>query len=208
VAGARQEKKAATQARIAAAGLRLFLDRGYDATTLDDIAETAGISRRTFFYYFKSKDDVLLAWHGAGAISSTLGSAMLQRSPDQSPLDAAARCLMELASRYETDESKAMDALMQSSDTLRMRKDAIEIRSERDLATAMSTLWPGPSRRMELRIAAMIAIGILRLSLEDWRHEMVRTPLAAHLERNFRTLSLQTKDRSRSGPSSDVQDAP
>ncbi|MET8559026.1 helix-turn-helix domain-containing protein [Streptomyces sp. NPDC004959] len=192
--GARESKKEATRARIAEAGLRLFREHGYDATTLDDIAAAAGISRRTFFYYFKSKDDVLLAWHGAGALSSALHPAMLEQSPEQTPLEAAMRCLLSLASRYETAESKAMDALMRSSDALSGRKDIAEIQMERDLADAMSTLWPDPAQRTHLRIAAMMAIGTLRLSLDDWRNDTSDTPLAHHLDRNFRTLMPSASD--------------
>ncbi len=44
--------------------MRLTDERGYDATTVDDIAETAGISQRTFFRYFPTKDDaILLGYH-------------------------------------------------------------------------------------------------------------------------------------------------
>ena len=46
--------------------LKLFVKNSYDGTTLDAIAQAAGISRRTFFYYFKSKEDVLLAAHDSG----------------------------------------------------------------------------------------------------------------------------------------------
>jgi AcrR family transcriptional regulator len=202
MAGVRESKKEATRARIAEAGLRLFRERGYDATTLDAIAAAAGISRRTFFYYFKSKDDVLLAWHGAGALASALHPAMLEQSTEQTPLEAAMHCLLDLASRYETDESKAMDALMRSSEAIRARKDVTEIRMEQDLADAMSTLWPDPAHRTRLRIAAMMAMGILRLSLDDWRNDTSDTPLAQHLERNYRALLRSTCSPERQLPPS------
>lgn len=52
-----------TRARIAAAAFELFADKGYDSTTVDAIAERAGIARRTFFRYFRSKDDVIFPDH-------------------------------------------------------------------------------------------------------------------------------------------------
>jgi hypothetical protein len=45
-------------------GLKLFVANGYEATTLEAVAAAAGISRRTFFHYFKSKEELLLAWQG------------------------------------------------------------------------------------------------------------------------------------------------
>ena len=64
--GLRERKRRETLRRIAEQGLKLFLTNGFEATTLDQIAEAAGISRRTFFYYFKSKEDILMAWQGGG----------------------------------------------------------------------------------------------------------------------------------------------
>ncbi|MDP9827433.1 TetR family transcriptional regulator [Kineosporia succinea] len=52
-----------TGRRIAAAAFELFEARGYDGTTVDAIAERAGIARRTFFRYFRSKDDVIFPDH-------------------------------------------------------------------------------------------------------------------------------------------------
>ncbi|WP_328840822.1 TetR/AcrR family transcriptional regulator [Nakamurella leprariae] len=188
VSATREDKKTATRARIAKAGLELFVERGYDATTVDEIAEAAGIARRTFFYYFKTKDEVLLAWHGAGAVSSGLVSAMLRQSTEQAPFDAGKACIIDLAARYETEESKAMDALMRSSASLRARKDATEVQLESDMADAMVMMWPDPARRAELRMASMIAVGVLRLSLEEWRGDDSANTLTATLERHFSDL--------------------
>jgi AcrR family transcriptional regulator len=52
-----------TRARVAAAAFELFAAQGYDGTTVDAIAERAGIARRTFFRYFRSKDDVIFPDH-------------------------------------------------------------------------------------------------------------------------------------------------
>ena len=65
--GLRERKRRQTLQRIAEVGLRLFLAKGYEATTLEEIAAAADIARRTFFYYFKSKDGILLAYQAGFA---------------------------------------------------------------------------------------------------------------------------------------------
>ena len=57
--GGWQRRKAQTRVALAEAAVRLFRERGYDATTVEDIAQAAGSSSSTFFRYFKTKEDVL-----------------------------------------------------------------------------------------------------------------------------------------------------
>ncbi|NIL76995.1 TetR/AcrR family transcriptional regulator [Rhodococcus sp. B10] len=64
---------------VAKAALDLFSANGYDATSVDDIAEAAGISRRTFFRQFRGKDDVIFADH---EILLTQAAEFLDRDHD------------------------------------------------------------------------------------------------------------------------------
>lgn len=188
--GLRERKRRETHQRLIEKGLKLFVKNGYEATTLDAIAEAAGISRRTFFYYFKSKEDVLLAAHDSG-LRKALGPAMLAESPEQAPLDAVQKCLIKLASGHETKESIVFDRLMESTDALRARKEAVFVETEQILFEAMCKLWPSPARRDGLRLVAMVAMGTLRLALDKWKQNDGAHPLAYYLRQSFTLLAKQ-----------------
>jgi AcrR family transcriptional regulator len=55
-----QRSRQSAYAEITSTAMRLFLDQGFDQTTIDQIASTAGISRRSFFRYFGTKEDIVL----------------------------------------------------------------------------------------------------------------------------------------------------
>ena len=188
--GLRERKRRETSERIIEKGLKLFVKNGYEATTIDAIAEAAGISRRTFFYYFKSKEDVLLAAHDSG-FREALKPSMLDEPPDQAPVDAVRKCLIKLASRYETRESIVFDRLMQSTEALRARKEAVFVETEQILLEAMCELWPAPARRDGLRLVAMVAMGTLRLALDKWKQNDAARPLAYYLRQGFTLLAKQ-----------------
>jgi AcrR family transcriptional regulator len=164
--GLRERKRRETLQRVAQAGLELFVAKGYEQTTLEDIAIAAGISRRTFFHYFKSKDEILLAWQ-IGLVDS-VRAAVLEAGTDQSPLDALCGALLKLASHYDTDTAIVIAGLLRSSDQLRAANQAKYLQMEHAAFEALCRLWPQRARREGLRMTAMVGIGAFRVAIDEW----------------------------------------
>jgi AcrR family transcriptional regulator len=188
----RERKRQLTLDRIAETGLKLFIEHGYEATTLDAIAAASGISRRTFFHYLKSKEDVLLE-HESGKFLHVLRPTFLKQSPKQSPIDAARKTFLALASTYQTEESVIADRILRSIETLRLRKEALLVQMEQVLAEAMYELWPDEARRPALRLAAIMAMGTLRFAKDNWRQEDAARPLTHYIDEAFDLLAQQSK---------------
>jgi AcrR family transcriptional regulator len=82
----------ATERAMREAALRLMSERGYDATSTDDIARAAGVSPRTFFNYFASKDAVVLL--PEGIFLDLVTSALDARPAGEDPTAAVAAAIM------------------------------------------------------------------------------------------------------------------
>ena len=185
--GWRERKKRETRERIAEAGLKLFVKNGYEGTTLDEIAAKAGIARRTFFYYFKSKEAILMAYLDGGFARSSV-PLLLAQPTDQAPLTAVRNSFLQLMSWFETEEAIVVDTLLGSTEALRARMQANYLETEHLVFEALCELWPQPERRASLRIVAMVSIGAMRVAKEAWRQEEGRRPLAEYLRESFAAL--------------------
>jgi AcrR family transcriptional regulator len=164
--GWRERKREQTRRRIAEAGLRLFLEMGFDATTLDAIAEAAGIARRTFFHYFDSKEALLSAYEDEA--DQSFRAALAQTPDTMLPFEAMRSAMLRMVSSFGTDEARAIDRLMRSTEALRARKQANYERLERFVGAVLAEKWPDPADLLRLRTIAMVGIGTLRIAAERW----------------------------------------
>lgn len=184
--GLRERKRRETLRRITDAGMRLFIEKGYEATTLDEIAIAAGISRRTFFYYFKSKDEILLSLQSG--MGDMIVDALRDAPRDQRPLDAIRDAIVKVCALIPADEMIAIDGVMRASEAVQARKQASYIQHEKALFAALRERWPEPERETGLRFVAMLAIGAMRLSFDALSREGGKRPVAELLHETFEAL--------------------
>lgn len=184
--GGRERKRRETHRRITDAALRLFLENGYEATTLDAVAAEAGIARRTFFHYFRSKEEIILAWQSA--LPDALHDAVLRQDAAMPPLEALEHGLTSLAAGIRPEVAVLVSGIVRSNEQLRMSNQAKFLNMERAAYDALCALKPDEAALHDLRIAAMIGIGAMRLSIDDWSSGGGK-PLTAHLADWFARLT-------------------
>ncbi|WP_325343610.1 TetR/AcrR family transcriptional regulator [Xylophilus sp.] len=195
--GLRERKKRETKRLIAQAGIRLFLAHGYEATTLDQVAAEAGISRRTFFSYFESKQDILAAWSEESWLR--VADEIACTPAGRTPLAAARDALLTLVATRTNDEAVAVLQLLQSNEGLKSRHHAALVERERTVHAALAALWPDPSREPELRTAAMVAVGAFRLAVEAWRADPAGPALLERARQSFASLDALIAAEARRG---------
>jgi AcrR family transcriptional regulator len=104
--GLRERKKARTRADLQSHALRLFRDRGYADTTVDDIAAAAEVSRSTFFRYFPTKEDVVLF----DDVDPLMAKAFLAQPPGTALLPAL-RAALRTAFTGLAPEKRALEEI-------------------------------------------------------------------------------------------------
>ena len=139
--GLRERKKRQTRERIAGVALRLFAERGYDQTTLAEIAEAADVSTRTIFGYFESKEDILFC--DEPAYFEQLKQMLDQRAPGVTTIDA----LREFIGAINQPDENALlrKKIVRSDEALRLAERARFAQAEQMIAESITRdLGSGP----------------------------------------------------------------
>ena len=133
--GLRERKKQRTREAIARAALELFAERGYQATTLADIAEAADVSTRTIFAYFPSKEDILFCDYAA--MRDALARALAERPGGKDALGTLRDFI--LSTVHEKGELQAkLERVIAGDETLHGHKRARLARLQELLAAAIA----------------------------------------------------------------------
>jgi AcrR family transcriptional regulator len=167
----RARTRLAVKAQVAEIALELFLSRGFEKTTIDQIAKAAGMSRATFFRYFPTKEDVLLvmaedyAWHARDALAER---------PDDEPVWTALRHALEPAVRQE---GKDTAAALQTARAI-VQSPSVRSRYQERYLQLRELLHPEIVRRLALPDSAQVdpgasaliasALSCLDAAIETW----------------------------------------
>lgn len=187
--GLRARKRRETLQRISEAALKLFVAKGYEATTLDEIAATAGISRRTFFYYFDSKEDILHAY--VGSYADELKALVIENASAGAPLDIVREAVLQLVAPHRESQMIATARLVRQSETLLARNQGRLQQLEHAVLDGLCELWPKKESRDRWRLVAMISIGALRLASDSWIEQDGKRPLTKYVQEMFKKLKTE-----------------
>jgi AcrR family transcriptional regulator len=163
---------------MVAAALELAKDRAWVEVSVDEIAARAGVSRRTFFRTFETKDAVLMdrRKEQLRVFREELAAARQDR-----PLAALEQALARLASTYEQDKRRilAERALFESSKDLQTADREIDRLFEEAIADALATRrGEDEESARSARYFAAAAMGILRVAIDEWAASRGRVDLA------------------------------
>ena len=150
--------------RLAHAAMDLYAERGFDQTTVAEIAERAGLTERTFFRYFTDKREVLFA--GASLLQEALVAALAAAPSSAAPLDQVAAAVHG-ADEFFTDRdfSRKRQAIIATHADLRER----ELNKMASLSAAFATaLRERGVTEPTASLTAEAGVAVFKVSFERW----------------------------------------
>jgi AcrR family transcriptional regulator len=167
--GLRERHRKRTAADLEEAALRLFSEKGFDAVTIDDIAAAADVSRRTFFRYYASKEDVILSDHPKRL--DELEAALDRRPADEPALTALRHAILSLAGSFEEQRDHMLRRFRLVTAT-----PALEARSlclQRNWETAVTVMLAQrmgvePTKDLRPGVVAATTMAAMRMATNNW----------------------------------------
>ncbi|MFD3550364.1 TetR/AcrR family transcriptional regulator [Streptomyces sp. NPDC058655] len=166
-----ERRKAATQLDIARAACELFAEHGPDGTTAEDIARRAGVALRTFYRYFRNKQEAVAPLLAGG------GDAWRALLAEEEPGAPLAQALERAVTRSLSDPRAVGEGLEVTRGLLRAAADDQALRavwyrvnqdSEEQLVPVLSRLAGPEADPLAVRLLAAAATDAIRISLEVW----------------------------------------
>jgi AcrR family transcriptional regulator len=166
----RERKKAETREALRAAAIRLFLEHGPSAVTVNDICAAAGVSRRTFFNYFESKEAALFAWDQR--LTDELVANLAARPSREPPLTALRRAMDDTLPGFAAQTGwQARKKLFSASPELRTKTLYAVFHLETRLADTLTGRIGCPAGSLYPRLLAAATGSAFRAAFITWNPE-------------------------------------
>jgi AcrR family transcriptional regulator len=170
--GLRDQRKLDTRARISAAAMRLFAARGFDEVRTAEVAEAAGVTEKTVFNHFPTKED--LVYSNEGSFEQALVGAIQARGPEVSIVKAAEAFFLDLYGRFPAEpamrkRAAVMASLIEKSPALRDREQAILRGCVDCLAKVIGDETSANDRDLRPFVAADAIIAVHRAAIAGYR---------------------------------------
>lgn len=166
-ASLRERKKLETKNALRSAAVRLYLEHGPDAVTVHGICESAGVSPRTFFNYFETKDDAVFDWDHR--LTHQLAIGVRERPADESPLDALHRTVHEAIPALVADPGwRDRGKLLRQHPELVPKLLHSNRRMEEAIACEVAARTGAPAEARYPRLLAAAGLAALRTAMRDW----------------------------------------
>jgi len=160
----------AVRAEIAAVAVRLFLEQGFDKTTVDQIATEAGLSRASFFRYFGSKEDVLLGH--LEELGHRVADALAARPADEPAWQALRRSFDPLITERLSypDEGLTLSRILHDTPSLQARQLGKQLGWQDLFAPEVARRLGIPDEPYDPRPRALLAaaLGCLNVAVDVW----------------------------------------
>ncbi|GCD44383.1 TetR/AcrR family transcriptional regulator [Streptomyces paromomycinus] len=163
--GRRERKKAATRQKIADAALRLFLERGYDAVGIRDVAAEADVAVTTLFSHFASKE--ALVFEQDEDFEQRLTRAVTGRAPHEPLIPALRREVQALVRHCTAEEAAPIWRMIDDSPALRKYEESMRLRHAESLAAAIAADPGLPQTTTAGRTIARFVIDAYSLAREE-----------------------------------------
>jgi len=163
----RARKKAATKHAIQEHALRLFIEKGYDTTTVEEIAAAAGVSHMTFFRYFPRKEEVV-EYDEYDPLLEELVAARPVEEPPLTALHRALRAGLEHILATDREELLIRTRLILRNPALRSRNLLAQDATRDLLARALARRAGLPEPDLAATVQASAALGAIGPAAMAW----------------------------------------
>jgi AcrR family transcriptional regulator len=191
----RERTRRIAQTELTVVAQDLFLQHGYEETTVDQIAAAAGMSKRTFFRYFPSKDDLVIGKYDL--FGDRLAEAFDAR-PTSEPVWVSLRQVFDLTLDYvqdsrERDRNTAMERIVQSTPQLTARYLEKMQRVQALLVGRVAARLNAPvTATSDPRATAIVgaAFACVQAARSSWLSSDQSEPFSAHLDQAMGVFSI------------------